>query len=920
MRVDGLRRFGVIISNAEGQTETMQYDSQNRQTLAVSFEGDVTQYVYDPNTGNLAQKLLYPSLSAYDNGQGTPSETVSYTDDAFGQVVEVDDTVGSGANAVTSVTTTSYDSQGNVLSVTSPQGTVSYAYDSLGRLVTTMVGQGPTFTSQTNYTYNALGQVATVTVVEQNGVTLATPLTTNYEYDLGGNLIQEDLPNGVVDQFSYDDMNQLTKETEDGPGNAPVAEYDYTYRADGLQATETDNFWFANNGQNVEVTNNISYTYDALDRLIDEAFVTNAEEILGLDPGLPSDVRQWESFNDQYFYDLDSNQVEKTTELAGAQTPDETITSTYDANDRILQQLDTTASGSTTTNFSYDNTEQTAETVYSGTPSALGTIQSSQQYQYDLQGRMSGVTITTYTNGATSQIEQLTYGYDDSGTRVSALDQIGATPGGPWTSQTLTEYLNDDNNFTSYSQVLRATQTDAATGQVQQVTEYSIGPQQISQTTTTYANGLPGTPTTLFFGFDGHGSVRLLFSSLGVIATVGGVRQLFNYDAYGNSVGFDVAQAATTVLYSGQQTDAATGLQYLRARYYSPTTGSFTGLDPFAGSQENPLSYNKYVYTDGDPANGSDPTGMRESDDRETPLTQNLVNVDQTLAKHVNQIIQQAVAQGNAIPYFTLSAIYDALGEDDPNSGLKFSIGFWTWDSHLAEFAKIGVWLDTTLATIPNGIAVIPFDQSRYRWNNTSILAPLLGVPWLYDQGTAQHGLAPTIRINGTLMGTDKWEHFFQQGYWLWYWSNVGYKGGGPPLKSDADRQAFSAYMEGDDSIAISQEQQDQFLEMARTFEPKFNQMGYYGSYATGVISHADESANTEGYKFYQKVYASLGGPPYVFKVTDYDTSAFNEINNPNTFVRGTSVNDNYARRSLLGVISGDEFTGGVLLEGDVAP
>jgi YD repeat-containing protein len=74
-----------------------------------------------------------------------------------------------------------------------------------------------------------------VTLVEQNGVILATSLTTNYEYNLDGNLIEEDLPNGVVDQFTYDNMSQLTKETEDGPGNAPIAEYDSTYRQCGIR-------------------------------------------------------------------------------------------------------------------------------------------------------------------------------------------------------------------------------------------------------------------------------------------------------------------------------------------------------------------------------------------------------------------------------------------------------------------------------------------------------------------------------------------------------------------------------------------------------------------------------------------------------------------------------------------------------------
>jgi RHS repeat-associated protein len=469
--------------------------------------------------------------------------------------------------------------------------------------------QGPTLASETDYAYDALGRLATVTAVEQNGVMLATPQTTTYENDLEGNLIEEDLPNGVVDQFTYNTMNRLTEETENGPGSTPIAEYDYTYRADGLKATASEDFWFANNGQQVEVTNNISYTYDALNRLIDEAFVTNADAILGLDSGLPSDVRQWESFNDQYTYDLDSNQVEKSIELAGHQTPDETIASSYDVNDRILQQVDTTASGSTTTNFSYNNTEQTSQSVYSGTSIALGTIQSSQDYQYDLQGRTSGVTITNYTNGTASRVEQLTYGYDDSGIRVSALDQLSNTANGTWNAQTLTEYLNDPNNLTAYSQVVRETQSDPTTGQVQQVVEYTIGPLQISQTTTAYTNGQPGTPSTLAFGYDGHGSVRVLLNTAGAIATVAGVRQLFNYDAYGNAIGFEIALVATTLLYSGQQTDVATGLQYLRARYYDPNTATFTSLDSYGGNTMSPLSYNKYLYAQGDPITYDDPSG-----------------------------------------------------------------------------------------------------------------------------------------------------------------------------------------------------------------------------------------------------------------------------------------------------------------------
>jgi|HubBroStandDraft_2_1064218.scaffolds.fasta_scaffold491049_2 hypothetical protein len=61
---------------------------------------------------------------------------------------------------------------------------------------------------------------------------------------------------------------------------------------------------------------------------------------------------------------------------------------------------------------------------------------------------MTGVATTTYASGVASQIEQLTYGYDDNGDRVSALDQVDTNADGTWDTQTITEYLNDSNNET----------------------------------------------------------------------------------------------------------------------------------------------------------------------------------------------------------------------------------------------------------------------------------------------------------------------------------------------------------------------------------------------------------------------------------------------------------------------------------------
>ena len=74
-------------------------------------------------------------------------------------------------------------------------------------------------------------------------------------------------------------------------------------------------------------------------------------------------------------------------------------------------------------------------------------------------------------------------------------------------------------------------------------------------------------------------------------------------------MGFDPSTAATTFLYSGEQTDA-TGLQYLRARYYNPATGRFNRLDPFSGDMQDPQSLHKYLYCHADPVMGLDPSGL----------------------------------------------------------------------------------------------------------------------------------------------------------------------------------------------------------------------------------------------------------------------------------------------------------------------
>lgn len=88
----------------------------------------------------------------------------------------------------------------------------------------------------------------------------------------------------------------------------------------------------------------------------------------------------------------------------------------------------------------------------------------------------------------------------------------------------------------------------------------------------------------------------------------GALAASYRYDAFGATRGLD-ASDGLTFAFTGEQRDTATGLYYLRARYYDPATGSFTQADPFPGLLASPQTLNPYPYVTNNPANLTDPGG-----------------------------------------------------------------------------------------------------------------------------------------------------------------------------------------------------------------------------------------------------------------------------------------------------------------------
>ena len=97
-----------------------------------------------------------------------------------------------------------------------------------------------------------------------------------------------------------------------------------------------------------------------------------------------------------------------------------------------------------------------------------------------------------------------------------------------------------------------------------------------------------------------------LGSTMAVVDSTGTVENGYTYDVYGEPT--VTGSLANEFDFAGQQTDGSTGLQYLRARYYDPATGTFLSRDPMALVPSWTGSPNGYAHFN--PASRSDPSGL----------------------------------------------------------------------------------------------------------------------------------------------------------------------------------------------------------------------------------------------------------------------------------------------------------------------
>jgi RHS repeat-associated protein len=404
--------------------------------------------------------------------------------------------------------------------------------------------------------------------------------------------------------YVYDSFGELTSCTS-GAGKAVTYGYDADGDLTGVTYPLGSPSWAA--------TSTVGYTYDHAGTMTTVTdFNGNAITITPTADGLPA------------------------TEALGSTGG--TVTTSYDQTDSPASITLKSTGGTTLQSFTY--ADSPAGTILNETDTPTS-AQSPAVYTYDAKGRITSMTPGTgstlnYGFDASSDLTTLPTGasgtYDNAGELSSSTlnstttsytfnadgQQLAAKQGsttitsGTWNGAgQLTAWTSPSASMTAATYNGDGIRTSSTTsGTTQNYTWNTDGgglPQLLMDSTNAYiydGGTAPreqvnlATGTITYLSTDSLGSVR------GTVNSSGSLTGTASYDAWGNPASTGGLTATTPYGYAGGYTDPTTQI-YLIHRYYQPSTGQFTSVDPALAQTNAP-----YAYADGDPVTNTDPAGL----------------------------------------------------------------------------------------------------------------------------------------------------------------------------------------------------------------------------------------------------------------------------------------------------------------------
>lgn len=603
-----------------------QYDVLGRLTTLTAPDGAVTTYTYTTNTVTITGPT------------GKSRKTVV---DGAGRVVSVFEPDPTNGNALTQQTSYTYTVLNALASVTQGVQTRSYIYDGIGRLTSAITPEAGTVSYQynsfdmmtqrtdargviTSYSYDGLNRL---TQVSYNVGSTGVPSTSAVSYTYGTN--QAQFNNGRVttmidgtgtESYTYELLGRTTQTQKTIGGQTYTTSYAYNLAGELTSITYPS-------GRIVE------QSVDAIGRLCEVAAQTTgcgtspspyatgfaynpASEVTGFNygngviaaftyspdrlqlTGLSYSKGTQTLFEQNYWYKLDS------TNCPTGQT----------SNNGQIQCITDNVDSGRTASYTYDPSGRLATAVTNGSSTSAKWGLS---WTYDRYGNRTSQTVTagsapSNSIGIDPATNHLTspYSYDASGNMTydadnnlvyDAENRVTASSSGSNGSGT---YSYDGNG-------LRIEKTSGKTTTVyifsgaKVIAEYPSGGNPTSPSREyVYAGGallasISGTTTTYYQ--QDHLSNRLMSDSTGAV-----VENLGAYP-YGESW---YNTSSDKWLFTSYERDAESGNDYAMARYYVNRFGRFLSTDPLSGSATDPQSLNHYSYTENDPVNAADPSGL----------------------------------------------------------------------------------------------------------------------------------------------------------------------------------------------------------------------------------------------------------------------------------------------------------------------
>jgi RHS repeat-associated protein len=581
----------VSVTDPRGHTTEFSYDAANRLTGVTDALGQNTAFAYDAQ-GNLITKTdplghttgwAYDSLNRRISATDALGQTTYLTYDALDRLTQVIDPNNRK-------TRYSYDGLGRLAqTLDALGGTASYTYDAVGNRTAKTDPNGHT----TTYTYDALDRRVAET----------DPLghIETYAYDAIGNPIQRTDANGKVTQYGFDAAGRL--ETIHYPDASAVA---FAYDAVGNLVGMTDPLGgtaFAYDGLNrlVQQTDpyaqTVAYEYDAAGNRVavvypDGKRVTYAYDALNR----MQSVTDWLGGVTTYAYD-------GAGRLTGAVNPNSTVASyAYDAAYRLTQLINFKPDQSVLAGYNLTLDPFGNRTAIDRTePLAPVFGPEIDSYSYDDANRLAnlnGSAISHDPNGNLLSKPGATFEFDVENRLIRVNDVAAAT----YRYDGLGHRLAAERNHVPirYTLDLSKPLSDVlvesdSTGKPQAYYVYGLG---------LIARIAPNGEAR-YYHYDPIGSTVALTDLNGQITDT------YTYDPFGQVMNLQQS-TDNPFRFVGQfgVMDEGFGLNYARARYYSPELGRFFGQDLLRGSLSNGQTLNRYVYALNNPVRLVDVSGL----------------------------------------------------------------------------------------------------------------------------------------------------------------------------------------------------------------------------------------------------------------------------------------------------------------------